>query len=340
MPFLSYLFNDILFFGCYLFTTFITATLVIRTSLPLAFVYFCFFSLLPHLHLGYSKQFSTRLETATMYSSKWLVISVTGITSGGKSELCTFLHKNLPNTSRLLRQDDYFLPKDSPKHVKCPGGIDHLNWDIINCIDMDKMFKDVRTVLDNPPSARREEISYTNMAVADDVNTKAKTIGVWNQKRVAVEKEAQGNGDGITPRATSELNKHSEEATPNVDLVVGAGETTNAEGSDGGNSRPVLILDGFTLLDDPRFIEISDQVFFFYLTKEECFRRRELRCFDPPDVPGYFDQCVYPMFDHYKTRCETEYAEKIEVLFRDGAGQQKVIHEEILGKVKKAASLT
>lgn len=39
---------------------------------------------------------------------------------------------------------------------------------------------------------------------------------------------------------------------------------------------------------------LFDLKYYFTLTKEECLKRREVRVYDPPDVPGYFELCAWP----------------------------------------------
>lgn len=38
---------------------------------------------------------------------------------------------------------------------------------------------------------------------------------------------------------------------------------------------------------------------FFTLTREECWARRSIRTYDPPDVPGYFEQVVWPEYERH-----------------------------------------
>ncbi|KAK9502350.1 hypothetical protein O3M35_011140 [Rhynocoris fuscipes] len=65
------------------------------------------------------------------------------------------------------------------------------------------------------------------------------------------------------------------------------------------SSRPcttprLLILDGFLILNDPRISSLCHLKFYIDISYEECRRRRLSRTYDPPDVPGYFEQIVWP----------------------------------------------
>ena len=208
-----------------------------------------------------------------MASPKWYVVSVTGVTGGGKSQLVTYLYRNLPKTCRLIRQDDYFYDEDSPHHIKCPGDVKHFNWDVITCIDMDKMYEDISGIVSQPPVSRRPPISFTNM--------------------------------------------NQEDKFDKFNLIDGANLTF---------VRPILLLDGFCLLDDPRIMSLTDKVIFLTLDKKTCWERRLKREFDPPDVPGYFDACVWPMYEEYLKRCKENYQKKTSITFIDGATDIKAIN--------------
>ncbi|XP_059480290.1 nicotinamide riboside kinase 1 isoform X1 [Neocloeon triangulifer] len=59
-------------------------------------------------------------------------------------------------------------------------------------------------------------------------------------------------------------------------------------------SHKILILDGFLVFNDRWTSDLCDLKFYLTLTKEQCLERRDMRNYDPPDVPGYFEACVWP----------------------------------------------
>ncbi|CAF4956471.1 unnamed protein product [Pieris macdunnoughi] len=75
----------------------------------------------------------------------WIVIGISGVTCGGKTTLANRLRDALVPVY-VFHQDKYFLPDDSPKHVRCPG-VEHNNYDILSALDMDKMHDDVLRTL-------------------------------------------------------------------------------------------------------------------------------------------------------------------------------------------------
>lgn len=76
---------------------------------------------------------------------QWLVVGISGATCSGKSTLANKIHDNF-SKSVMVRQDDYFLPLDDPRHVKIQE-LNHLNWDLMTSLDMEKMYSDVKKIL-------------------------------------------------------------------------------------------------------------------------------------------------------------------------------------------------
>jgi len=59
---------------------------------------------------------------------------------------------------------------------------------------------------------------------------------------------------------------------------------------------PVLIIEGFAIYRDSWITELCDLRFFLTLDREECYRRRIVRVYEPPDPPGYFELAVWPEY--------------------------------------------
>lgn len=73
--------------------------------------------------------------------SDWLIIGISGVTCSGKTSLSNEIHNKIPS-SVIINQDDYFHPMDSPQHTFIPE-LNHINFDIMNSLDMEKMHLDV-----------------------------------------------------------------------------------------------------------------------------------------------------------------------------------------------------
>lgn len=186
---------------------------------------------------------------------QWFVIGISGATCSGKSTLANRIRDNFPG-SIMVRQDDYFLPLNDPRHIRIQE-LNHLNWDLITSLDMQRMHSDVIKIL---------------------------------QSR---EKDAAGS------------------------------------------KKTVLILDGFLLFRHKDITDLCDRKYFLTLTKEQCWERRKIRTYDPPDVPGYFDKVVWPEYVKYKN----EVTQKNEdITFIDGSKDMEEIYEIVSQDINRLLS--
>lgn len=77
--------------------------------------------------------------------TKWLVVGISGVTGSGKTTLATSLNTAIDN-SIVLNQDDYFLDKKDKRHTLI-SELNHVNYDIISSIDMEKMYNDIMKII-------------------------------------------------------------------------------------------------------------------------------------------------------------------------------------------------
>uniref|UniRef100_A0A914V6R8 Uncharacterized protein n=1 Tax=Plectus sambesii TaxID=2011161 RepID=A0A914V6R8_9BILA len=80
----------------------------------------------------------------------------------------------------------------------------------------------------------------------------------------------------------------------------------------------IVVVDGNMLTEFPCIYEKLAKVLFITLDKETCRKRRVVRTdYDPADVPGYFDQIVWPAYqqhvEHAKERAD------VKCIFLDGS---------------------
>ncbi|KAL1517422.1 hypothetical protein ABEB36_001189 [Hypothenemus hampei] len=165
-----------------------------------------------------------------------LIVGISGATCSGKTTIARELHETFKN-SILFSQDNYYLPVDDPRHVFLHE-LNHINWDIVTSLDMDRMTKDV-------------------LACAEE---HASSIG-------------KNNRNGI-------------------------------------KSPYIIIVEGF-----------------YY---DECFKRRIKRVYEPPDVPGYFEKCVWP--EHLKQLEEVKRDVDNIVYFQKNSSNEM---ERILSDIRK-----
>lgn len=83
----------------------------------------------------------------------YIIIGVSGVTCSGKTTLAKSLYDYFScaadvNSVQLLRQDDYFYKKHSPKHTWIPH-LNYINREIQSSLDMDRMHSDIDNILKN-----------------------------------------------------------------------------------------------------------------------------------------------------------------------------------------------
>lgn len=124
----------------------------------------------------------------------------------------------------------------------------------------------------------------------------------------------------------------TEEQDPSLPRAMGENPIKATSSSD---TTAILLLDGFLLFGHGELTEVCDLRYFLTLTQEECWERRQTRHYDPPDPPGYFQQCVWPEYQRH-----LEHVKEVGgVRFLDGMATlevtTKLIFDDILNHLKK-----
>lgn len=188
-------------------------------------------------------------------SGNWLVIGIAGATCSGKTTVAEKLSGAFKN-SKLLKQDEYFLPAEDPRHTRVPE-LNHLNWELLTSLDMERMLREIVEIL---------------------------------RSRIV--------------------------------------EETGEE------KRGILILEGFLLFNCKEIADLCDLRYFLDLSRRECWERRKIRTYDPPDVPNYFDKIVWP--EYVKARGEILANEELKgrIIFLDGGTSTEETFDRIFNDVK------
>lgn len=183
--------------------------------------------------------------------SQWLIIGASGATCSGKTTLTRDLKELLPDM-KVLSQDNYFLPIDSPQHTLIPE-LNHFNWEILSSLDMEKMYTDIRNIVG-------EQTMKINTAEILDAFKK------WTNRQCENKTEIFKNDVHLIKNKLGKYNIN------------------------------ILLIEGFSIFNYAPIDEICHLKFFLTISKETCFERRNKRTYDPPDVPGYFEMCVWPEY--------------------------------------------
>lgn len=61
----------------------------------------------------------------------------------------------------------------------------------------------------------------------------------------------------------------------------------------------ILIMDGFLIFNHGILNRLCQLKFHIHLPYEKCYDRRIRRTYEPPDCQGYFELCVWPMYEQH-----------------------------------------
>lgn len=167
-----------------------------------------------------------------------LIIGISGVTCGGKTTLANELKKIIPSTM-IISQDNYFFDNNDPRHTWIEE-LNHVNYDIISSLDMERMHQDVTEIID---------------------------------KYNIVRCHCRRTKNGINRKMSELLNTQLK----NTDCDI-------------------LILEGFCIFNYKPLSDLCCLKYYFTLSKEDCYKRRSQRVYEPPDCPGYFEKCAWPEY--------------------------------------------
>lgn len=199
---------------------------------------------------------------------QWLVVGISGVTCSGKSTLAQSLHKHLKEMSgheiksgielhrvELINQDTYFRQLDDPNHQRVEK-LNHLNWEILESIDMSKMVKDVMKTLGNDFKLYSTRSSFlSNNKHHENIFLKHQT----KQRLI---------------RRPDKMNEDDDSSFCNYKKLVKQNNLLN-----------ILIIEGFLVFNDSILFDLCNVKYHLHVCYEVCFARRTKRIYDPPDVP-------------------------------------------------------
>lgn len=238
---------------------------------------------------------------------QWLIVGLSGVTCSGKSTLAQSLFKHFKEQSgneikagiklnrvELMNQDKYILPADDPKHQKVEKLNNHLNTEIIECVDMNKMENDIMEILGNKFVVYQSQTSRSSGLVSDKhrVNL-SQNSHASNQQHF--------EGDGV------------QAVKQNILLNI-------------------LIIEGFLIFNHPVTFNLCSVKFHLHVPYEVCYARRSKRIYKRPDVPGtlrlqtlflndisnislgYFEMILWPEYERHLR----EFKDRKDVMFLQG----------------------
>lgn len=92
----------------------------------------------------------------------------------------------------------------------------------------------------------------------------------------------------------------------------------------------ILIIEGFLIFNDDQLQDLCDLKFYFTMNKTLCWDRRKMRTYQPPDVPGYFEKYVWPL---YLVHYEEVLRKSVNMTYVDGSDSIENNFRSILHKI-------
>ena len=221
-----------------------------------------------------------------MSSKKILTIGLGGATCGGKSTLARLLGSLFEKSCQKLNQDDFYFPKTYTGHTFIPE-FNHINWELESAFDNAKLVKTVGDIVEKSTSAT------AHSATTSDVENKD------------IESLIQTLETGGAAKAESLLNAQGTELSPSCQKLFERLEL----------AQLILVVEGIHVLSNNQLFDLCDLKVYVTLDHHTCLNRRNLRSYDPPDPPGYFEKIVWPT---YEEQHQTLSKSNLNIHFLDG----------------------
>jgi len=208
-----------------------------------------------------------------MNMKQWLVIGISGVTCGGKTTLANSLYKHFKekvgqelktgieiNRVEMVNQDTYFRDVDDPNH-QLVEKLNHLNWEIVEALDMNKMVADIMEILGNKFTLYKTR----SCGVASSLDHGNLFHNHYNGTQFQYKPQ---------PYPVSEDDAMLDEDHCNFKKIVKHNNLLN-----------ILIIEGFLIFNHSVTLDLCNIKYHLHVPYEVCYARRSKRAYDPPDVP-------------------------------------------------------
>ncbi|XP_023293308.1 nicotinamide riboside kinase 1 [Lucilia cuprina] len=261
---------------------------------------------------------------------------------------------------QLISQDDYFLPVDDLRH-KWVEPLNAINFELITSLDMKQMISDITWTmkgrylasdpLENvdfsnemaPYSGTFEHFTgsqnqhYGNPYVGAHLSTHLSNMPHLSAKPQHNKHHLQQHQQQHQPQQHYHNHHHhqhqhhhnsmSNQSHQHAAHIMRVNSQMVAQLRD--NKVNILIIEGFMIFNQPELLTLCNIKFHFHLPYEKCFERRRKRTYDPPDVTGYFEMCVWP---HYEKNF-MDFRDRKDITFLNGEISKEKIFKFVLQRI-------
>ncbi|EDW68706.1 nicotinamide riboside kinase 1 [Drosophila virilis] len=278
---------------------------------------------------------------------QWLVIGISGVTCGGKTTLAKSLRdyfkglRNAPlwNTPytigevQLISQDDYFLPVDDRRHKRVDK-LNAINFELITSLDTKQMLADIAHIINAPPT---EQIAaYANFEHYALQYQQQQQLQQQQQQQQQQQYNAAYYGKQLPPAAyqyhpqqQQHLRQSQHPGQQHADHLMRLNINAQIAAQLRDKKINVLLIEGFMIFNQPELLALCNLKYHFHLPYEKCYQRRIKRTYDPPDVTGYFELCVWPYYE----KNFAEYRDCKDITFLNGEISKEKIFKFVLQRI-------
>ncbi|XP_022215490.2 serine/threonine-protein kinase pakD [Drosophila obscura] len=288
---------------------------------------------------------------------QWLVIGISGVTCGGKTTLAHSLHEyfkglsgaplwNSPYTIgdvQLISQDDYFLPVEDRRHTRNEA-LKVINFELLTSLDMSKMLNDIAQIIKGrhlAPEPAEQLVTYANfehyaLQFQQQYRQHHYNANYYKQGGAASgayqyvpqqQQQRQHHHQQIHHQQQQQQQQQLQQQQQHAAHIMRLNAQIAAQLRD--KKINFLLVEGFMIFNQPELLALCNIKYHFHLPYEKCFERRRKRTYDPPDVTGYFELCVWP---HYEKNF-SEYRDCKDITFLNGEISRDKIFKYVLQRI-------
>ncbi|EDV95889.1 SWI/SNF chromatin-remodeling complex subunit SNF5 [Drosophila grimshawi] len=285
---------------------------------------------------------------------QWLVIGISGVTCGGKTTLAHGLRdyfkglRNAPlwNTPytigdvQLISQDDYFLPVDDRRHKRVEK-LNAINFELITSLNTKQMLADIAHIING--QTEHNYANFEHYALQYQQQQQQQQQLQQQQQQQHQQYNTNYYGKQHLPaayqyqRQQHQQHHHQQhrqhhpqqQQQQHADHIMRLNINAQIAAQLRDKKINVLLIEGFMIFNQPEVLALCNLKYHFHLPYEKCYERRIKRTYDPPDVTGYFELCVWPYYE----KNFAEYRECKDITVLNGEIAKEKIFKFVLQRI-------
>ncbi|TDG44349.1 hypothetical protein AWZ03_009239 [Drosophila navojoa] len=260
---------------------------------------------------------------------------------------------------QLISQDDYFLPVDDRRHKRVDK-LNAINFELITSLDTKQMLTDIAHIINGPSEQIANYANFEHYALQYQQQQQLQQQQQHQQQQQQhqqqqlqqLQQQQQQqynasyqlhNGKHLPPAAAAaaayqyqqqQLQQHQQQLhhthrQHHADHLMRLNINAQIAAQLRDKKINVLLIEGFMIFNQPELLALCNIKYHFHLPYEKCYQRRIQRTYDPPDVTGYFELCVWP---HYEKNF-AEYRDCKDITFLNGEISKEKIFKFVLQRI-------